>query len=404
MKLSLSTTKLPVLAILACTAGSFVAVSCAASDEASPIPQDTTTIPDASAPDSSNEVDSGADAADAGCTDDAGCTTEVLGCDQADFCAVPTNIDARYALTSVWGSSANDVWAVGSAGAIVRWDGTQWSKIDSGRKETLRAVWGSSAHDIWIVAADNVILHGNGFQSGTATFGLTGPLDPTDPTNRMGGVLNAVWGSGPDAVFVGGDRTIFIGPDSMWRYRGPDSGTDSDWSAASTFCREPPCLAVNAIWGTSANDVWVAGPSGGMRHSKGPVGSGGAEEWSIVKSTLTQADLRALWGTSSDDVWVVGDQGTIRHWTNDSKQRWQIVSSPTTRDLRAVWGSSAKDIWAVGDAGTLLHWNGAEWTQATATFPLGPKPDLLGVWGSGPNDVWVVGTGVALHFTGAKTK
>ncbi len=372
--------------------------SCATSDHDAASPQeDAATLLDGGPLDRGSDTDG---SADAGCGD-ASC--EILSCDEADFCAIPTNVDARYALTSIWGSAANDVWAVGSAGTVIHWDGATWTNVPSGRPETLRSIWGSSAQDIWIVSTPSVILRSNGFKNGTATFTLAGPI----PEISDGTLLNAVWGPGADAVFVAGERTGWYPLDSMWRHvEGVASGDDSaaEWEVASTYCREDPCFEVNAMWGTSASDLWVVGAGGGLRRSKGAVGNGGSEQWMNVKTTLTTASLNGIWGRSASDVWIVGDHGTIRHWTNDPTQRWQIVPSPTTENLRSVWGSGVNDVWAVGDAGTILHFDGTAWKTTTATLPSGPEPRLYGVWGSGPNDVWVVGEGIVLHFTGAKAK
>jgi hypothetical protein len=41
----------------------------------------------------------------------------------------------------VWGSSANDVWLVGTS-AAQRWNGTAFSSVLTGTTQTLRAVWG----------------------------------------------------------------------------------------------------------------------------------------------------------------------------------------------------------------------------------------------------------------------
>jgi len=64
---------------------------------------------------------------------------------------VPTGVDARYALFDVWGSSASDVWAVGSGDTVIHWDGSAWKNLPSGRKDTMRAVGGRTANDVFIV-------------------------------------------------------------------------------------------------------------------------------------------------------------------------------------------------------------------------------------------------------------
>jgi hypothetical protein len=43
----------------------------------------------------------------------------------------------------VWGSGTNDVWAVGDAGTIVRWNGERWYPLTSGVNVTLNGVLAS---------------------------------------------------------------------------------------------------------------------------------------------------------------------------------------------------------------------------------------------------------------------
>jgi hypothetical protein len=72
----------------------------------------------------------------------------------ATWSAVPNN-SVAYA-TAVWGSSKDDVWTVGTSGAIRRWNGTKWSTSRVSIEGTpyyrdLAAIHGSSADDIWAV-------------------------------------------------------------------------------------------------------------------------------------------------------------------------------------------------------------------------------------------------------------
>ncbi|AKV01074.1 Type IV fimbrial biogenesis protein PilY1 [Labilithrix luteola] len=373
--------------------------SCAESTASSPR-EEAGTIPEASLP--GEELDAGADgAADADCAaEEGGCTARALTCEEADFCTVPTSVDPRYALFGVSGSSERDVWAVGSAGTVAHWDGIAWSNVPLDRKDSLLGVWAGSANDVWIVSSLNVVLHSTGFGSGPAAFTEKPPIDPDDPTNYSGKILRSVWGSGPNDVFVGGAATNLWPRNSMWRYVPEADGIPDTWEGASTFCNVG-CTDVNALWGTRTNELWVVANRGRVLRSEDD-GAGG-RAWTSFETTATNADLRGVWGSSSSDVWVVGNAGTIRHWSNDSKQHWEVIASPTTENLRAVWGTGPSDAWAVGDAGTILHWNGKAWTAAIATLPLGAKPRLYGVWGSGTNDVWVVGEGIVLHFSGSKS-
>jgi len=69
--------------------------------------------------------------------------------------------------TGVWGSSANDVWAVGAGGGVYgfveHWNGLAWTMESNGMQNGLTGVWGSSASDIWAVGpgilSGGFILH-----------------------------------------------------------------------------------------------------------------------------------------------------------------------------------------------------------------------------------------------------
>jgi len=65
-------------------------------------------------------------------------------------------------LLDVWGSSANNVYAVGAEGTIVHYDGMTWSPEQSTTTEWLRGIWGSSATDIYVVGDKDIILHYDG--------------------------------------------------------------------------------------------------------------------------------------------------------------------------------------------------------------------------------------------------
>jgi hypothetical protein len=71
------------------------------------------------------------------------------------------------------------VWAVGTIGTILHYNGTTWSSVSSGTTQSLRGVWGTSASDVWAVGGSGTILHYNGTSwlsvtSGTRTQTLFG--------------------------------------------------------------------------------------------------------------------------------------------------------------------------------------------------------------------------------------
>jgi hypothetical protein len=64
-------------------------------------------------------------------------------------------------LPSVWGSDANNVWAVSDYGVILKWSGSSWDPQVSGTTKNLLAVWGSDANNVWAVGLGGTILKGD---------------------------------------------------------------------------------------------------------------------------------------------------------------------------------------------------------------------------------------------------
>jgi photosystem II stability/assembly factor-like uncharacterized protein len=96
--------------------------------------------------------------------------------------------------------------------------------------------------------------------------------------------------------------------------------------------------------------------------------------------------LRAVWGTSADDVFLAGDRGVLLRWDG---RRATPLPSPTTRDLRGLWGRSPTEVYAVGDSGTVLRYDGDRWRVVDA----GTTAYLFGVTGSRSGDGIVTAVG-----------
>ncbi|WP_146647728.1 hypothetical protein [Labilithrix luteola] len=109
-------------------------------------------------------------------------------------------VDSQSNLTleSIWGSSKDDIWAVGGNGAIRNYKtgDVRFEKVESGTIANLHAVWGSGPNDIWAVGDTGTILHYDGKTVTPSTVQL--------PVGRKPN-LYGVWGSGADDVWVVGD-------------------------------------------------------------------------------------------------------------------------------------------------------------------------------------------------------
>lgn len=309
-----------------------------------------------------------------------------------------TKLDTDSSLFSVGGTGPNDVWIAGMLDGVFHVTGISNGSLSSSSVPILTFPeywWGAGldaryypnnpAYTVWGFSPGNVWIGGNGRWS-------------------CGGSA-CVW---PDGTYV--DTTVApigaSGAECIWK----TASAGGDGGAWSPVTNLPGGTSIHGIWASSERDVWsvgakLDGPSAYAIHTDGVPVDGGAPAWTELDTQSTVV-LNAIWGASADDVWLVGGNGTIRHFGNFGHaprfgDQWEIVDSPTTVALNAIWGSGPADVWAVGEHGTILHYDGTGWRSSRSGLSAGSVLNLHGIWGSGPDDVWIVGDGVVLHHSGS---
>ncbi|MBI9071000.1 MAG: hypothetical protein JEY94_05345 [Melioribacteraceae bacterium] len=69
-------------------------------------------------------------------------------------------------LHEIWGSSPDDVWAIGPGGdldkTIYHYNGKKWNNVGMQRPISPKGIWGFSSDDIWIAGNEGKIAHYNG--------------------------------------------------------------------------------------------------------------------------------------------------------------------------------------------------------------------------------------------------
>jgi hypothetical protein len=292
----------------------------------------------------------------------AACTLGFGGCGFIGWRELP--VGATSFLWGVWGTSDVDVFVVGEGGNIFHYDGTTWSAMSSGTTDRLTGVWGSASNDVyavgWSTAGTADLLHFDG-----TTW---------SPIQVLLSSLQAVWGSGPNDVFVGG------GVD-MLHYDG------TTWTALPSLSKY-----VQAIWGSGPGDVYlVAGDNvvGEIDHYDG----------SAFQHVASGAGLKGIWGSGPGDVFVVGfgaNGDVIMHFDGTSwTSTFPSGIGTTTLSLAAVWGSGPDDVFAVGWGG-VLHYDGTSWSPFSFPFSV----QLYAAWGSSGHDVIAVGNAGAFEYPG----
>lgn len=179
-------------------------------------------------------------------------------------------------INKIWGSNSNNLLIIGNSGTIVHHKNNVWQKIESGTQIRLTDIWGLSENDIYIVGADmstldNVVLH----YDGTTWNHL-----PTDQNRKVG-----VWGTAPDHLFFTGD--------GVRTYDGEDYH-QINWPS------NIPHIFSQAVRGSAANNVFVAGDFGLVLHFNGATWKGFPELINLTGTTLKSVSV------IGNSVFIVG--------------------------------------------------------------------------------------------------
>jgi hypothetical protein len=125
------------------------------------------------------------------------------GSDAGAVVWTPYLIPGQTIFEGVWGTHADDAWAVGTTGTIVHFGAAgepRWEPQAPVVAVNLHGIWGSAKDDVWVVGDRGRVLHYDGTQWELAESGL--------PPVRSEADLYAVWGSGPDDVWIGGNGVL----------------------------------------------------------------------------------------------------------------------------------------------------------------------------------------------------
>lgn len=271
-------------------------------------------------------------------------------------------------LTAVWGTSDSSVYASGRKGTLLHYDGAAWSVIVTHTAEHIWDVWGLSDTLVYGVGSNGMVLR----YDGSSISLMSTPVNST---------LYSIWGSSEDDLYaVGYSGTIIHYDGTEWTE--VPSGTG---------------FALSSLWGTDANNIYASGQtllrydgnnwnpvvvrnepdfadvwagSDGISSEAIAVGTGG----NILKSdggnlfgAMTvgggsiSTNLNGVGGNPEGEaLFIVGDGGTILE--RDTETNWVDASPGTSGDLFAVAVLSDSLAYAVGAGGTLLEYDGNAWS------------------------------------------
>lgn len=266
-------------------------------------------------------------------------------------------------LAAIWGSSPNDIWAVGARGTAIHFNGTEWQPVTTNSMAALSGVWAASPTDAWSVGADAsglALYHWNGSQWLHTDLPAPGRV-----------TMRAVWGSASDDVWaVGG--SMDSGDPGVWHW---DGGT---WRPEFIPGGRPmPLFSVAGI----SNRVSLVG-LGLEFYQHSPSG------WNAPQMPPRGALFSGGMCVSADGAaWITSPNASVYRYAAGG---WSTMTLPSAGPWRDLWCGQGGP-WAVGDNGQIAHWNGTSWGLESAG-----RAGLAALWGTDTGTLWAVGAGGAV--------
>jgi photosystem II stability/assembly factor-like uncharacterized protein len=222
--------------------------------------------------------------------------------------------------------SAEEGWAVGAKGLIMRYQAGVWQSMASPTQKDLYSIDMVNAEEGWAVGKDSTLLHYH-----------EGVWELVSQSEKPPSILSDIDWVDDEGWAVGGNGTILHYQDGEWR---PVESPIVDGRK------------LNAVDMINVNEGWAVGWNGMILHYTQNV-------WQLVSSPVTQ-DLNDLDIVNNEEGWAVGSAGTMIHYINNE---WRQIESPTDQVLVTVDMVSEQEGWAAGHAGTVLHYQGSTWRQ-----------------------------------------
>jgi len=237
-------------------------------------------------------------------------------------------------LFGVFAIAPNDIWAVGSVGTVVHWDGQAWRTVSSSvlASHDLFDVWASGPKDVWVVGGGRQTISG-----GIALHydGATWTSVPNSAANDF----NGIHGLSAGEIYVVGDNSTLGGPGEFWR-----------WNGTSLM---PMSNSVNGqlwrVFAVSSTEIWAMGFQNTLIKHSGT--SANYVNLTSMGATST-TEFRHMWGTGSGNLFLVGSGGFAAHYNGTWNKMTQTATSAI---LYAVQGTTATGtVYALGNVGWLF--------------------------------------------------
>jgi hypothetical protein len=320
----------------------------------------------------------------------------LLHCDGAAWRAIPLARRERGILNGCTVASDGSIVIVGDRGDIWRYRDDEFTLVNLATHNIL-GIWGSSSEDVFAVGRDGTALHFDG-DSWTAS---------DDPTFNLWDV-RAVWGTGPNDVYAVWYSGLYhfdghgwsdmegdfdYGLEDIWGFDSGQIFAVGGWGIAyrhkGSWTKQPVSADLRSVWGSSPWDVWAVG------HGNESALRFNGKEWTIHEIG-TAFYARDIWGRSADEIYIACNNGVLRF----DGQEWRDWDDAGTTPVTLVWGPPAGKEVYLANWSRIRCFDGENWTEYDINDVTGDlRLDVYSIWGTSSTNIYAGGeNGMLLHF------
>lgn len=325
-----------------------------------------------------------------------------------------------YSPNAVFARTASDVWAVGSRGLVLHFDGTAWTQMSANTSQDLHGIWMASASDGWLVGSGGVVRRWNGSTWATVASSTTKELRGVYGLSAssvwiVGDTASRYWNGSSlvsaalstpslDRVFAASASAVFaIGEGRVWKL------ATATWSAQTDSA---PILSSYSLYGIAgtATSVYAAGRSHSLASSADLIYHWDGDTWTKLAASGNRwildvyRDGTSIYAMTTSGVFQLGGAAKLdgppnaefRHaagadgvvfaassfgepWRHDGTA-WQLDAFGSYKPLHAI-GQVGDDLWFAG-LGRVLEWRGG---LVEHSFP---APEIVAIAGTSRADIW----------------
>ncbi|MCB2203525.1 hypothetical protein KQI65_02155 [bacterium] len=197
---------------------------------------------------------------------------------------------------TLYGASPDDIWFI-KGNAFIHWNGESF-RTDRSLVQSVQ----SSLRDCWASGPNNI--YAGGYEGGLVHYDGSGWKQLKRVTNWK---LSAMHGVGDTVLVAYTD----------WQYTGVTEFYTVVGDSVNFFTQVDIVRGVDALWFSSLQDVYTAGPH--TLHYDG-------EKWRVppgYNSLPLGGFTRGMAANNNSDILECGDFGTIRHFNGETCRQWK---------------------------------------------------------------------------------